>query len=178
MKEMTLQSRHRIRNSSPGGVRTSSLLLGHGGSPQYLIFTSEQGRNVLLHWNLNAREVLEPAISDFPSRQLYQLHQGPIPVQQRERNQTQSHVSVANPVASIREHILIAFDYRYMSESKTQGVSLNPNMRQIQYKFMIYGFQSCSSTDPGLQTYYLSFDQVPSEYHCIPSGVSVAAKNR
>ena len=33
--EMTLSSRHRIRNSSPGGLRPSTLPLGHGGSPQY-----------------------------------------------------------------------------------------------------------------------------------------------
>ena len=32
---MTLSSRHRIRNSSPGGLRPSTLTLGHGGSPQY-----------------------------------------------------------------------------------------------------------------------------------------------
>ena len=32
---MTLSSRHRIRNSSPGGLRLSPLPLGHGGSPQY-----------------------------------------------------------------------------------------------------------------------------------------------
>ena len=31
---MTLSSRHRIRNSSPGGLRPSTLPLGHGGSPQ------------------------------------------------------------------------------------------------------------------------------------------------
>ena len=35
MNEMTLSSRHRIRNSSPGGLRPSTLPLGHGGSPQY-----------------------------------------------------------------------------------------------------------------------------------------------
>ena len=34
--EMTLHSRQRIRNSSPGGLRSSTLLLGHGGSQQYL----------------------------------------------------------------------------------------------------------------------------------------------
>ena len=34
---MTLSSRHRIRNSSPGGLRPSTLPLGHGGSPQYWI---------------------------------------------------------------------------------------------------------------------------------------------
>ena len=37
MIEMTLSSRHRIRNSSPGGLRPSTLPLGHGGSPQYLL---------------------------------------------------------------------------------------------------------------------------------------------
>ena len=35
MIEMTLSSRHRIRNSGPGGLRPSTLPLGHGGSPQY-----------------------------------------------------------------------------------------------------------------------------------------------
>ena len=32
---MTLSSRHRIRNSSPGGLRPSTLPLGHGVSRQY-----------------------------------------------------------------------------------------------------------------------------------------------
>ena len=32
---MTLSSRHRIRNSGPGGLRPSTLPLGDGGSPQY-----------------------------------------------------------------------------------------------------------------------------------------------
>ena len=35
MIEMKPSSRHRIRNSSPGGLRTSTLPLGHAGSPQY-----------------------------------------------------------------------------------------------------------------------------------------------
>ena len=34
-------TRHRIQNSNPGGLRPSSLLLGHGSSPQYWILTSE-----------------------------------------------------------------------------------------------------------------------------------------
>ena len=34
MNEMTLSSRHMIRNSSPGGLRPSTLPLGHGGYPQ------------------------------------------------------------------------------------------------------------------------------------------------
>ena len=32
---MSLSSRHKIRNSSPGGLRPNTLPLGHGGSPQY-----------------------------------------------------------------------------------------------------------------------------------------------
>ena len=46
VNEMTLPFRHRIRNSSPGGLRPSTLPLGHGGSPHYCIFTSERGRNM------------------------------------------------------------------------------------------------------------------------------------
>ena len=67
---MTLPSRHRIRNSSPGGLRPSTLPLGHGSSPQYYFFMSERGRNMLFLWNLKARVGFEPAISDFPSRQV------------------------------------------------------------------------------------------------------------
>ena len=54
MNEVTLPSRHRIRNSSPGGLRPSTLSLAHRGSPQYYIFTSERGSNNLVLWNLNA----------------------------------------------------------------------------------------------------------------------------
>ena len=64
---MTLPSRHRILNSSSGYLRLNMLPLGHGGSSQYWIFTSERGRNILSLWNLEARVVFEPAISDFPS---------------------------------------------------------------------------------------------------------------
>ena len=35
MNEMTLSSRHRIRNSRPCCLRPETLPLGHGGSPQY-----------------------------------------------------------------------------------------------------------------------------------------------
>ena len=45
------------------------------GSPQYWIFTSEQGRNILFLWDLNAGAGFEPSISDFSSR----LLQGPRP---------------------------------------------------------------------------------------------------
>ena len=50
-----------------GGLRSNTLPLGHGGSPQYWIFTSERRRFL---WNLKARAGFESAISDFPSRQL------------------------------------------------------------------------------------------------------------
>ena len=35
MNEMTLPSRHRIRDLGTGGLRPSTLALCHGGSPQY-----------------------------------------------------------------------------------------------------------------------------------------------
>ena len=35
MSEMTLPSRHGIRNSNPGGLRPNTLPIGHGGPPQY-----------------------------------------------------------------------------------------------------------------------------------------------
>ena len=65
MNEITLPSRHRIRNSS-----LCMLPLGYGGSPQYLTFTSERGENILLFRNLNVRVGFEPAITDFPSHSL------------------------------------------------------------------------------------------------------------
>ena len=37
MSEMTLPSRQRIRNSNPGGLGPSTLLLGHGGSIKYRV---------------------------------------------------------------------------------------------------------------------------------------------
>ena len=67
---MTLPSRHGIRNSSPGGLRSQRF-------PQYCIFTIERRRNILFLGNLKARVGFEPAIADFASRQLKQLHQGP-----------------------------------------------------------------------------------------------------
>ena len=69
MNEMTLPFRHMIRNSNPGGLSPSTLTLGHGGSSQYCIITSERGRNILFRLNLKVRVGFEPAISDFPSRQ-------------------------------------------------------------------------------------------------------------
>ena len=43
---MRLSSRHRIRHLRPGGLRPSTLLLGHGGSSQYSISTSERGKTI------------------------------------------------------------------------------------------------------------------------------------
>ena len=43
MSEMTLPSRHRIRNSNPVGLRPSTLPLGHGGSSQYCVLRVDRG---------------------------------------------------------------------------------------------------------------------------------------
>ena len=43
MIEMTLSSRHRIRNSSPGGLRPSMLPLGHG-APHNIDFHTWMGK--------------------------------------------------------------------------------------------------------------------------------------
>ena len=67
-------SRQRIKNSNPGGLRPSTLPLGHGVSPQYEILRSEQGRNIWFLWNLNARARFELAITDFPSRHYCKHH--------------------------------------------------------------------------------------------------------
>ena len=68
--EMTLPFRHRIRNSSPGGLR---------GSPQYWILASQQGINILFLWNLKTRVGLEPAIADFPKQAALNTAPGPPP---------------------------------------------------------------------------------------------------
>ena len=77
---MALPYRHNIWNSSPGDLRPRTLPLGHRGSPQYWIFTSVRGRNILFLWSLKARVGFEPAMSDFLSWQLSPLQQGPRPV--------------------------------------------------------------------------------------------------
>ena len=64
MNELTLPSRQIIQNSSPGGLRPSTLPLGHGGFLQYLFITSELGRNILFLWNLRTRAGLEHAYND------------------------------------------------------------------------------------------------------------------
>ena len=56
MIEMTLSSRHRIRNSSPGGLRPSTLPLGHGGSPQYWVLHVDGGETFLFLLNRQDRE--------------------------------------------------------------------------------------------------------------------------
>ena len=55
-----LPSRRRIRNSSPGGLRPSTLPLDHGCSDKYCIIASERGRKKLFLWNLEARVGFEP----------------------------------------------------------------------------------------------------------------------
>ena len=47
MIEMTLSSRHRIRNTRPGGLRPSTLPHGHGGSPQYWLWEVDGEETIL-----------------------------------------------------------------------------------------------------------------------------------
>ena len=44
---MTLPSRHKIRNSKPGGLRPSTLPLGHGGSAQYCVLRVDGEETIL-----------------------------------------------------------------------------------------------------------------------------------
>ena len=53
---MTLSSRHRIRNSCPGGLRPSTLPLGHGGSPQYWLSHVDGEETFLFLSNRRDRE--------------------------------------------------------------------------------------------------------------------------
>ena len=41
ISEMTLSSRHRIRNSNPGGLSRSTLPLGHGGSSKFWVLRTD-----------------------------------------------------------------------------------------------------------------------------------------
>ena len=45
---MTLPPRHRTRNSNPGGLRPSTLPLGHGGSPQYWVLRLDGEKHICL----------------------------------------------------------------------------------------------------------------------------------
>ena len=71
---MTLPPKHMVLNFSPGGLRLSTLPLGYGGADN---MKSLPVRGKKLLWNLNVKAGDEPAISDFPGRLLYPLHQGP-----------------------------------------------------------------------------------------------------
>ena len=51
MSEITLPSRHRIRNSTPGGMRPSTLPLGHGGS-SYMAMEAHYGKTCWKHFIL------------------------------------------------------------------------------------------------------------------------------
>ena len=63
--EMTLPSRHRIRNSCHDGLRPSTLPLGHGGSPQYWIFTREREETFCFFENWIPERVTSPRSPTF-----------------------------------------------------------------------------------------------------------------
>ena len=68
--EMTLTSRHRIRNSSPGGLRPSMLPLGHGSSPQCWILTNKRGKTYCCFETWRPDGSSSPRSPAFPDRQL------------------------------------------------------------------------------------------------------------
>ena len=56
MSKMTMPSRHRIRNSNPGGLRPSTLHLGHGGFSQYFVLQVDGEETFLFFSNRRDRE--------------------------------------------------------------------------------------------------------------------------
>ena len=53
---MTLSTRHRTRNSSPGGLGPSTLPLGQGGTPQYCLLHVDGEETFLFLSNRRDRE--------------------------------------------------------------------------------------------------------------------------
>ena len=51
--EMTLSYRHMIRNSRPGGLRPSTLPLGHGGPPQYWLSHLSVGVQIMFGFSFS-----------------------------------------------------------------------------------------------------------------------------
>ena len=80
MNEMPLPSRYRIRNSSPGGLRPSTLPLCHGGCPQYWIITSERGRNIFVSLKLEGQSGVQTRDLRLSKQAALTTHQGPRPV--------------------------------------------------------------------------------------------------
>ena len=54
--DMTLPSRHRIRNLNPGGLRPSTLPHSYGGSPQYCVLRVDGDETLLFLSNRRDRE--------------------------------------------------------------------------------------------------------------------------
>ena len=74
---MTLSTRHRIRNMSPGSLRPSYLSVTE--VPHNIESSWVSREKTLCFFKTKSRARFKPAISDFPSRQLLPLHQGPRP---------------------------------------------------------------------------------------------------
>ena len=64
---MTLPSRHRIWNSNPGGLRSETLPLGHGGSPQYWVLRVDGEETCLFLSNRRDRETNSGKINSLRS---------------------------------------------------------------------------------------------------------------
>ena len=91
MIEMTLSSRHRIQNSSPGGLRPSTLPLGHGGSPH----TAGAWPYRVLSISYSVYVVILGVCLSFNSHWMFQIYKYVIKGREELTSHTQSHVSVA-----------------------------------------------------------------------------------
>ena len=80
MNDMILPSRHIIRNLSHGGLRLSTLPLGHGGSPQYSILMSERGRNIFFSLKLECQGRVRPRVLRLPEQAALTTAPGPLPI--------------------------------------------------------------------------------------------------
>ena len=94
MIEMTLSSRHRTRNSSPGGLRPSTLPLGHGGSPQYWL-SHVDGEETFLVFFKPPRPGTEPRTLAWKAAVLTTTL-GPPPQNRTEQNRTEQNRTEQN----------------------------------------------------------------------------------
>ena len=79
-----LYIQERIINSSSSGLRPRTLPLGHGGSPQYWIFTSELRRNICFFESWMPERGDKFASPDFPGRLMSFNHYNMVPALQKQ----------------------------------------------------------------------------------------------
>ena len=140
---MTLSSRHRVRNSSPGGLRPSTLLLGHAGSPQYWLShvvvnrspwaSMKRSPNVglMLDQRHRRRPNVKPALGQrFASAGRYKPSSHDLFI-----NFRRSVILVSGPAATFQtspseRHLMDVCLVRYVS-SRTPSIIAHPSLRAV-----------------------------------------------